>query len=72
VSIVRWGEDGSNVYIIESESGWECVGCDRPDSLCPFDHPIEKFLQHIESHRRDGHTVPSYVESRLEKAINER
>ncbi len=62
MSIVRWGEDGSNVYIIGTDK-WECVGCDGPDSYSDG----ERFLNHLKWHRDQGHCVPEYVADRIKK-----
>ena len=69
MSIVRWGRDGSAVYIIGTGDGWECVGChhsnkDNPDSLVSYDE-LPKFLAHIRRHRELGECVPDYVEAAL-------
>ncbi len=76
MSIIRWGTDGSNVYIIGS-GGWECVGCDGPGHYQRWDdeetmtvspEKLELFLAHLKWHRDKGDCVPDYVEARLRKA----
>ena len=65
MSIVRWGEDGSNVYIIGPSSGpeWECVACDGPLNFTPT--PL--FIRHLEWHRDRGDCVPTWVDNELKK-----
>lgn len=61
MSIVRWGEADSNVYIIGFDDKWECVGCDGLNALATY----EDFLQHLKWHRERDHVVPDFVETRL-------
>lgn len=58
MSIVRWGEHGSSVYIIGADAGWECVGC--RDGMTD-----DGIRDHIAWHRERGDVVPALVEERL-------
>jgi len=65
MSVVRWGEDGSGVYIIGTDAGWECVSCWRlPET---FLGDLDAMLEHVKWHREQGDIVPSYVEEELRK-----
>jgi len=72
MSYVRWGEEGSHVYVIVRDSdnrrALECVGCSLPYGLTTVP---DEFLKHIQMHSDWGDTVPSFVEKRirLEKDI---
>jgi hypothetical protein len=67
MSVVRWGESGSKVYIIgmdKVETGWhwECVGCNRPGNygLLPV------MVEHLRTeHIAKGDCVPEFVFERL-------
>lgn len=64
MSIVRWGEEGSNVYIIGIDHDrWDCVGCDLYPDATTAD--LTKFIAHLNRHRQAGHTVPAWVEEAL-------
>ena len=62
MSLVRWGTDGSDVYVYEScYGGLECCACPLTgDSINTGDDP-EKMALHLEEHREAGHTVPQWV-----------
>lgn len=62
MSIIRWGEQGSSIFVIGPETNrWECVGCSGPDAYSDHD----TFVKHLAWHRDRGDCVPDIVESRL-------
>jgi hypothetical protein len=61
MSVVRWGVDGSDVYIFEYDEGiWECCTCRTIDGK-PFRGDKNTILNHLHEHRKDGETVPEWV-----------
>lgn len=63
MSLVRWGENGSHIYIIGSESDpapWECVNCSLPDSVKSYAMTDEELKTHVVLHKNAGDTVPSW------------
>ena len=69
MSYVRWGQDGSDVYIFDHVNyGLFCDACPiRPHrSMAGFIAGNNALmLAHIERHRDLGHHVPEYVSDRL-------
>jgi len=74
VSLIRWGNDGSHVYVYWSTRGLECCFCD-------LEHPGEyedftadgtekeaclKMASHLRAHVTAGEHVPPYVIAALE------
>lgn len=63
MSYVRWGNDGSSVYVFaDARGGWNCCGCKR----C---WTIFGLLFHLIKHKLKGGCVPSYVFKRIFKDI---
>lgn len=64
MSYARFGWDGSDVYVYESDRGWECCGCISHEqtfgSFTTTD--LDAFFAHLDEHRRAGHHVPDNVE----------
>lgn len=62
MSYVRWGDD-SNVYIIGTDRGLECVLC----RLLPefVTQSRSAMLEHLKVHRESGDVVPSYADVEL-------
>lgn len=64
MSFVRFGEDGSDVYIYDDiHFGLYCCGCDLEEAVCGEDYGA--MLQHISLHRENGDFVPEYVDEQL-------
>jgi hypothetical protein len=59
VSIVRFGTEGSNVYVFISADGIECCGCGLVGTVT-FD-ALEPAILHLLEHRAAGHCVPGWV-----------
>jgi hypothetical protein len=58
MSVVRWGVEGSDVYIYQDDKGGHtCCGCDGAEGLS--DEEMLKHLRHV--HLVAGHTVPDWV-----------
>lgn len=57
MSIVRWGVEGSHVYIYHDVGGGiTCCGCDDGNNLS-----FEQMREHIREHVDSGDVVPKYV-----------
>ena len=67
MSYVRWGVDGSAVYVIGCAKGWQCVGCAGPDAQS---EDMGKFLAHLDWHRKQGQTVPQYVYDGIKEDVD--
>ena len=68
MSLVRWGQDGSNVYIIgaddpDGDPAWLCSGCDLNGR---WQKTSEGMSKHLKDHERLGHCVPAWVYEELE------
>lgn len=62
VSIVRFGSDGSDVYVYESSRGLECCGCNMRDAgYGPLDGTVAEMVEHLKRHVAAGDCVPEYV-----------
>lgn len=75
MSFVRFGSDGSQVYIYDDVRGYKiCCFC----AFTPWDDEAERtaapdfhtndldaMLTHIAEHRTAGHVVPDWVDQRL-------
>jgi len=63
MSIVRWGVDGSDVYIYSVEEGiWECCACKAPGAKENFRGNEVEMLTHLDNHRKKGDCVPDWVD----------
>ena len=62
MSIVRFGEKDSDVYVFESSQGLECWGCklNNEKSFIVSDDP-EKMAEHLKEHQSKNQCVPDYV-----------
>ena len=68
MSYVRFGWDGSDVYVFDSCSGRiECCGC-RFGNAFNCGVP-EEMIAHLATHRRAGHFVPEYAITNLWNSI---
>lgn len=80
MSYVRWGDRGSDVYVIGIGDGRaHCVGCflaeDMPGSTpAPegWARTFEEMVAHLEEHVASGQVVPGHVFERLAADIVER
>lgn len=71
MSLVRWGQDNSDVYVIANVDGtWHCVGCSLVGARVPANEP-ERFIQHLDFHRFLGDSVPQYVYDELKEPFGE-
>lgn len=69
MSIIRFGEEDSDVYVYESSQGMECAGCSLLSSAeegfrAPSRSRVEMF-RHLELHRLAGDKVPEIAFERL-------
>ncbi len=61
MSVVRWGVDGSDVYVFYNTNGMiECCGCDLHDAKVLEDETI-RFWAHLKRHVERGDCVPEWV-----------
>lgn len=71
MSLIRWGEEGSNVYLIEVGDGggplFHCVGCDCGGAVIEGKlTTVQRVIEHLEHHRDElGHCVPDVVFERI-------
>jgi hypothetical protein len=61
MSLVRWGQDGSSVYIINDvrfspPDDFCCVMCDDGQGLSDT-----QLVEHLKQHQAKGDTVPAWV-----------
>jgi hypothetical protein len=65
MSYVRFGEEGSDVYIYMSVGGWiECCACPlQQESFKAYN--TQEMIYHVSQHREAGHFIPYYVEEEL-------
>jgi hypothetical protein len=65
MSIIRWGEQDSNVYIYEDMDGrLVCCACDGPNAVTT---DTAEMMVHLKWHRDQGHIVPSCVDERIQE-----
>jgi hypothetical protein len=66
MSYARFGQDGSDVYVIAAERGMICCMCalavDNQDVICPN---ARTMMAHLSYHARNGHHVPDACLARL-------
>lgn len=61
MSLVRFGQDDSDVYVYESNGGTlECCGCPRAEGRVSLKTSGE-MIAHLKAHVEAGDTVPDYV-----------
>lgn len=65
MSLVRFGEDGSNVYVYYSTSGIECCGCSLERYYTAADE--EEMIAHLNRHIESGDCVPDEVFKALQE-----
>jgi hypothetical protein len=70
VAYVRMGVDGSNVYLIDTDSGVTCWWCcftpgTEPHSSYFASRDLGEILAHLDAHRSAGHVVPAWVDDDL-------
>lgn len=66
MSYCRFGWDNSDVYVYVGGPGptaIQCCGCHISEQWVYTD--VVEFLEHLEEHRKVGHTVPDYVASEI-------
>ena len=59
MSYIRFGEDGSDVYVFGSARGIECFGCTLVSGFAAGS--TQAMVDHLQAHRAAGDTVPDYV-----------
>lgn len=67
MSYARLRCDGSSVYVILTDVGLECCGCDiryKGESPNVF-ATTDEIIDHLDGHRRIGQTVPEYCYQEL-------
>lgn len=67
MSFVRFGEDGSDVYVYDDVGGYvTCCGCSlgREDFHTT---DLDAMLAHLAEHRAAGHEVPPWVDRGLRR-----
>ncbi|HEX6970253.1 MAG TPA: hypothetical protein VF174_15770 [Micromonosporaceae bacterium] len=71
MSFVRFGEDGSDVYIYADVVGEvRCCFCPLADRFGGSDYGTRHFslmVEHIRDHREAGHHVPDWVERGMDE-----
>lgn len=60
MSFCRFGWDGSDVYVFQSDEGYECCGCRLVPGAVTVETP-EEMIGHLAEHKRAGHFVPEYA-----------
>lgn len=69
MSYVRWGADGSDVYIYDDVYvGLYCCACELEGATCGTD--FDAMLTHIALHRQMGDHVPEWVDQELKNERN--
>jgi hypothetical protein len=67
MSYCRWGEDGSDVYVIGTHDGeWWCVQCKHEGAIA---HTPTEMIVHLQIHRNRGDTVPNRAFERLQEEL---
>lgn len=70
MSYIRFGEEGSDVYVIETAAfKYECVGCTLDKNAHTDD--LQKFLLHLAAHVSLEHNIPDTLIQRLKEEENE-
>lgn len=57
MSLVRFGQEDSDVYVYPGEEGWICCGC-HLDRRGPYSDA--ELIQHLNDHRESGDKVPEF------------
>lgn len=73
MSVIRFGEEGSDVYVYASVKGyWECCGCRlvKEQSQSQF-YTADGMILHLQYHLSCGDVVPESAIRRLEKRRSE-
>jgi hypothetical protein len=72
MSIIRWGEQGSNVYVIgcngpDGTGDWYlCCGCGLGGPVGAYTPNAESMVAHLKEHIKAGHCVPESAIRELE------
>lgn len=66
MSVVRFGTDGSQVYLYYSDAGLECCGCalislKAPRIVFKEEGDDAAIFAHLKAHVAAGHCVPAWV-----------
>ena len=64
MSVVRFGEEGSDVYIYVdfTSNDWVCSGCTLENHRVPLQRGVAPMNAHLELHRSLGDCVPTWVD----------
>jgi hypothetical protein len=66
MSLIRFGEQNSDVYVYQSDRGLECCGCSFVSAdHCQSPKTSEEMIRHLELHRLAGDVVPEKAFERL-------
>jgi hypothetical protein len=66
MSIIRFGEQDSDVYVYLSDEGWECCGCCFvTEGFRAAPRTRDEMMRHLELHRLTGDVVPEVAFLRL-------
>lgn len=66
MSIIRFGEQDSDLYVYLSSRGWECCGCWFVcEGFIAAPRTRDEMLRHLELHRCAGDVVPEVAFERL-------
>ncbi len=58
MSLVRWGQDGSSVYVYNDAGTNKIRCCCTPSFLCDTDSGMKA---HLIGHKKKGDTIPPWV-----------
>ena len=66
MSFVRFGEDGSNVYVYDDVGGYvTCCFCALNPDADFHTTDLDAMLVHLTEHRAAGHHVPGWLDDEL-------
>lgn len=65
MSYIRFGEDGSNVYMYGSKDDWICCCFCALAEKSQYLKTHQDAMMHLDEHRKHGHIVPEHVYERL-------
>lgn len=68
MSYCRFAWDGSDVYVIQTEAGFNCCGCHLNEGGFTTD-TRESMILHLVQHKKAGQFVPPYAIERLWQEI---
>lgn len=66
MSYARWGEEGSDVYVIAQMDGFLTCYCENNGEDFPIFRTCEGMIAHLREHQDKGDVVPERTFKRLE------